>query len=714
MTSPLLLRIAKILGFLLGALCAAFAASALFLLVTWDGAQLQGQLTREFRDRLMRPLAMEQPPRLRFLPGPTVVIDGLALGNAMGSGIPVKAARVEASLAFFPLLRGHFEVERLLIQDPEVTLTREADGRLDLSDLANLADGSARPWPILWHLERLALERGRLEYLDGQKKTALRFERIALATGPLAAGSHGRISASASLTHGPGSASGGAELELGYHLDKQRCEIDFATLRFRGEALGATGIDATLAARGGQAAASEALSLRGLTLRGHGRFGADEMEVKAGAARIMNGQNALSVQDLEARLRLDNGQRRSDFELDLPSLAPREDGGEPFKLAIRTRAEHAEGEGDLVGRAAFRSTTGLIELSALGLHWRNRSPTWSAQLGGRLAFAPFFQRGEAQLQASLDAARLKLDASFDANRATPWQFDASGERIDLDRIAARLGQNPGALLATLAAAPTQGQIRFTNFATSGLRANELAATLTTQGGVLRADPLRAQLYGGSLSGSLRYQGANTLLALDQKFDGINLAALASDLHRPLPLRGELSGHWQLQSSLGRNTVASTSGRASLALRRAQWQGMDFDALLRSVRPALKGRGKAERASQPREHQDLDALAIDCAIASGSASCSGFSGGTPWLRLGGGGRLALSPAKLDWLLRIAVQSHGRIPREFKGLAGLTVPLRISGPLNRPLWRLDWDGAAPTATRQAPLRPQAPTAPASAAG
>ena len=293
-------------------------------------------------------------------------------------------------------------------------------------------------------------------------------------------------------------------------------------------------------------------------------------------------------------------------------------------------------------------------------------------------------------------------------------IDPVTRNIDLDRIAARLGQNPGALLATLAAAPTQGQIRFTNFATSGLRANELAATLTTQGGVLRADPLRAQLYGGSLSGSLRYQGANTLLALDQKFDGINLAALASDLHRPLPLRGELSGHWQLQSSLGRNTVASTSGRASLALRRAQWQGMDFDALLRSVRPALKGRGKAERASQPREHQDLDALAIDCAIASGSASCSGFSGATPWLRLGGGGRLALSPAKLDWLLRIAVQSHGRIPREFKGLAGLTVPLRISGPLNRPLWRLDWDGAAPTATRQAPLRPQAPTAPASAAG
>ena len=134
-STPVLLRVSKIIGFLLGALCAAFAATALFLLITWDGVQLQAQITREIRERLQRPLAMEHPPRLLFLPSPTVVIDGLALGSRTGVGIPVKAARIEASLALAPLLRGNFEVNRLRVLDPELSLQRQPDGTLDLADL---------------------------------------------------------------------------------------------------------------------------------------------------------------------------------------------------------------------------------------------------------------------------------------------------------------------------------------------------------------------------------------------------------------------------------------------------------------------------------------------------------------------------------------------------------------------------------------------------
>lgn len=722
MSSNFLLRIAKILGFLLGALCAAFAASALFLLITWDGVQLQVQLAREFRSRLMRPLAMEHPPRLRFQPGPTVVIDGLALGNALGAGIPIKASRVEASLALFPLLRGKFEVERLRVLDPEVKLTREADGEFDLADLAKLLDATDRPWPILWQLEGLSIERGRLEYLEGRKSSALRLERISLTTGPLGQGARGRITGSASLTHGPGDASGGAELDLAYRFGDKHYELDYASLRFRGDALGATGLDATLNVRGGSGEPGRAPTLKGLSLRGHGRFGTDEMEVKASAKELADQGKALALQGLEARLKLDDGKRRGEIELDLPALAPREAGqpGDAFRLDIKTRGEDSHSEANLAGRAAFRSASGLIDLSALDLRWKNfgSAPAqWSARMGGRIAFAPLFQRGEAQLEASLDAARLRLNASFAADRALPWQYEASAERVDPNRLAARLGlSGPTALLDALAALPAQGQLSSTGVATAGLHAGELSAELTSGGGVLQAEKLKAQMYGGTLSGSLRYQSAGTLLTLDQKFDSINLTALAADLRRPLPVHGELSGQWLLHTPLGPSgkSLNALSGKTSFVLRKGTWQGMDIANLLRTVRPALKGRGQGERASQPREHEDFDVLAMDCSLNAGLASCANFSGANTWLRLGGGGKLSLPDGRLDWLARLAVQSHGKIARDLAGLRGLTIPVRLSGPLNRPLWRLDWSSPAPTQAKPAPSRPAHPLASASAAG
>ncbi|WP_417069134.1 AsmA family protein [Niveibacterium terrae] len=722
MSSSVLLRIAKILGFLLGALCAAFAASALFLLITWDGVQLQVQLAREFRDRLMRPLAMEHAPRLRFQPGPTVVIDGLALGNALGAGIPIKASRVEASLALFPLLRGKFEVERLRVLDPEVKLTREADGELDLADLAKLFDETPRPWPILWQLEGISIERGRLEYLEGRKTSALRFERISLTTGPLGQGARGRITGSASLTHGPGDASGGAELDLAYRFGDKHYELDYASLRFRGEALGATGLDATLNVRDGSGEPGRAPTLKGLSLRGHGRFGTNEMEVKANAKELANLNSALALQGLEAKLKLDDGKQRGEIELELPALAPRETGqpGDAFKLGIKTRGEDSHGEASLAGRAAFRSASGFIDLSALDLHWKNvgHGPAqWSARMGGRIAFAPLFQRGEAQLEASLDASRLKLNTSYAANRTPPWQYEASAEHIDLNRLASRLGlSGPSALLSALAAQPAHGQLRSNGVAVAGLHAGELSAMLTTGNGELLAESLKAQMYGGTLSGSLRYQSAGSLLTLDQKFDSINLAALSADLHRPLPVHGELSGHWLLHSPLGPSGKAfnALSGKTSFVLHKSAWQGMDVANLLRAVRPALKGRGQGERASQPREHEDFDALAMDCSLNAGLASCASFSGANSWLRLGGGGKLSLPEGRLDWLVRLAIQSHGKIERDLAGLRGLTIPMRLSGPLNRPQWRLDWNSPTPAPAKPAPSRPAHPLASASAAG
>lgn len=704
-------RLVKILGFLLGALSALALVLGLYLHATWDGKVVRRDLARQVRERTLRPLAMESVPKLAFRPAPTVVIEGLALGERGAPGIPLRIGRVEAGVALWPLLRGKLEVRSLRLADLDATLVRNHEG-WSLADL-NRGLRLETPWPFAVRLEQLAIERARVRLRDDALGHALTFERIHLVTDSLQAGSHGRVRAEASLTEGPGAASGGVTLDLAYLLDSKGYDIESATLGFRGDAWGATSVDGELQVRSGRGDQGSALALQGIVLQAKGRRGTAALHVQASAERLASQNDALALQAVKATLKLADGNERTDASFVTASIAPRtaDFPGEPLRATFRIQGGQRLTSGQLDARIAYRPRHGRIELDAIDARWRSAAPgapegAWSATVSGNAAASLLGGRVDTRLQVRVADSAMQLQANYEQSRATPWHFAVDAERIDTGRITKALGvADVGALLTPIARLQGDGQIRVAALRIGPLQGSNVSAQLQTGDGAVSFETLTLKAYGGDIAGSARYDTAQRSLALDSRYSGIELAALAQELKRSWPLRGSVSGRWSVQAN-GADWPAiarSLSGEAQFTLRPAQWSGLAVDDFLRAVRPALKDRGAAERRHAAREQQSFEELGAHCRFGGGEADCSELAARTPWVRMGGGGKLRLTDGQLDWLVRTAVQSQGPIPRDLIGLRGVTVPVRVKGALRDPRYTLDWHAAPP---RPAPVRAKPP--------
>ncbi|MCX9156231.1 AsmA family protein [Niveibacterium sp. 24ML] len=700
-------RLPKILGFLLGAVSALCVVLALYLLATWDGNAVRRDLAREVRERCGRPLAMESAPRLRFRPMPTIVIDGLALGERGVPGIAARAGRVEAGIALLPALRGRLEVRSLAVHDLSLQLERK-QGDWSLNDVLRGMRMESKS-QLAVKLEALTLERARLRLHDDSLGHALTFERIHLKTGALQPGSRGRIIGEATLTEGPGAASGGLSIDVAYLLDAQGYDIESASLAFRGDAWGATGLEGELLARSGRGDHHSTLALQGLSLRAKGRIGTGRLQLNASAERLARQEDALALQAIKARMLVNDGAERTDVSFETASIAPRTASfpGEPLHAAFRSEGGKRVSSGQLSARIAYRPDHAKIELDALDARWRSSpagSPEgeWLAHITGRANTSLLGGRVELDLGARVGKSALRMKADYEQARPIPWSFLLSGDQLDANRVRASLAlEGPGDLLAPLLRLNGSGRLQLGKFSLGALHASDLAGELETGNGSASLKNARLSAFGGQFEGSVRYTRADHRLALDNRFSGIDLAAMQKALRRNWPISGTLSGQWTIEAA-GLNwpdIARSLSGEARFTLSPAYWRGGSIENLLTAVRPALKDRSPAQRAALPTEQQAFTALGARCSLAAGRADCSEFFAQTPWTRLGGEGSLSLADGSLDWLTRIAVQSRGPTPRALTGLRGVTVPLRLNGPVGSAGYALDWRSAPP---RPAPVK------------
>ncbi len=139
----------------------------------------------EVEARLGREITLDRLS-LSFLPSPTLGLEALVIGErgAPAEGpIPpgerfVTLDRLDLKLRFLPLLRGRFEVSRLVLDRPQIMVERDAKGNLSVADLiggpgaappagpqAGRPAGGPSPLAALL-VERIEVRRGSLTFRD--------------------------------------------------------------------------------------------------------------------------------------------------------------------------------------------------------------------------------------------------------------------------------------------------------------------------------------------------------------------------------------------------------------------------------------------------------------------------------------------------------------------------------------------------------------------
>jgi AsmA protein len=112
------------------------------------------------------------------------------------------------------------------------------------------------------------------------------------------------------------------------------------------------------------------------------------------------------------------------------------------------------------------------------------------------------------------------------------------------------------------------------------------------------------------------------------------------------------------------------------------------------------RGREARTAAASERTGFTELKASFTVRDGIARSSDLSMKSPLLRAGGEGQIDIGAGRIDYLLRPTIVGTlgGQGGRDASELRGITVPVRITGPLARPEYDFDLQAMVAGAARQ----------------
>ncbi len=318
--------------------------------------------------------------------------------------------------------------------------------------------------------------------------------------------------------------------------------------------------------------------------------------------------------------------------------------------------------------------------------------------------------------AKASGTSLKGDAEIDLAPQS-IRFDLALDRLDVDRYlgtgkgkasagsGAARGAPAAARGAPAAAAEEpidlsplkglnlKGTLKIGALVASNVKLEKISVGAQASGGRVEISPLAASLYQGNLTGNASVNANTNRLALKAQLAGVAIGPLLKDALDNDMLEGK--GNVALDVQTGGNTVGALrkalAGNAKLSLKDGALKGINLEDVIRKVK---------RQSAQSSQRTDLSELTASFVIKNGVAHNDDLSAKSPLLRLSGAGDVDVGGGTIDYLAKASVvaSSTGQGGKDLADLNGITVPVKISGPLQDPQIRPDLKAAAGSAVKQ----------------
>lgn len=673
------MRILRMLAWTAGAIAILFAATVAYLAATFNPDAYRQQLIDWVKTEHQRTLRLDGAIRLSFWPD-----IGMDLGKASlserGSGKAfAEIGRLRLSVKLLPLLSKQLMIDEIALGDASVNIIRDKDGRLNTADLTR-GQGSSAGLQLQWAVSRVTVCGLAIRYRDEGSGTSWTASDIRLVAGGIAAGRSADVKWAMKLSS-PEAATvlsldgeAGASFAPGGGVKISRLRAGLT-----GNAAGFSDISVRLsgaleAALDGRLQAADQLELKGA-----GRHGGRSFSGRI-AVRNLKGDGVRAAGAMNGEIEVTEGSRR------------------------------VKGQADAMFAADVQQRR--VSLSDIRITLDGSDPHWPKQgLRGQLqgsGSADFLQSGyDLKLSGSFAGAALR--AGLRQTRAgRPIEFDIDADALDIDALLPAAG--PAAAGAQTQQVPPAadpapdwsmlkplhfaGRLRLGLLQINRLTLKDVRATLRAAGGVVTLASLTAAAYGGKVvaSGRVDASGAVPVFSARKQLDGIALAPLLKDAAQNDRLEGRAFIRADL-TSRGATLAAmkrGLQGQASFRVADGLIRGVDIAGTLRKARDwSDAARGKVAPVIDRQEKTDFSELSASFRIVDGIARSSDLAMKSPLLRASGEGEMDLAAATINYLLKASVvaTAKGQSGRDLPSLQGITVPIRLTGALADPVYRVD---------------------------
>ncbi|HEY7238653.1 MAG TPA: AsmA family protein [Burkholderiales bacterium] len=315
--------------------------------------------------------------------------------------------------------------------------------------------------------------------------------------------------------------------------------------------------------------------------------------------------------------------------------------------------------------------------------------------------------------AKLDESTIKGKASMARAKVAAYEFDLNIDKLNLDRYLASSEKKPEKKdepakpapkdkeadapvdLSGLKGLNAKGKVEIGALQVQGLKLAALKTEIRAADGRAEVGPHSANLYEGSLSGNLMLDGNANRVALKETLSNIAVGPLLRDFAQKDRLEGK--GNVALDVDAAGKTVnalkSALAGSAKVNLRDGAIKGVDIGAILNKARSAL-GSQQAQAADGSKERTDFSELNATFAIKNGVARNDDLDVKAPLFRVGGAGEIDVAKSAINYVVKAALvaTTTGQGGKERDDLSGLTVPVKLSGPLDAMKYEVDYRAVA----------------------
>ena len=365
------------------------------------------------------------------------------------------------------------------------------------------------------------------------------------------------------------------------------------------------------------------------------------------------------------------------------------------------------------GRIA-QDAEGKLELAMVA---KRKTPPLEAKLSADGKYRLDKGKLSADVNAKLDDSNIKTKFTV----AEPYEFEASIDKINLDRYLGA-AEKPAASakpeasqqkkpedtpvdLSALKGINAKGKLQVGALEVRGLKLADVNAQLNAANGRVTVAPHSAKLYEGTMSGEVTVDANKNQVALKEQLQGVAVGPMLRDFAQQDRLEGK--GNVALDVTTAGASVnamkRALNGTAKVNLQNGAIKGINIGEIIRKGRSLLGGgtpsAAQGQSAGDKTQQTDFSELSASFTIKNGIAHNEDLDAKSPLLRLGGAGDINIPDSSLNYLAKasIVATSKGQGGKERDDLAGLTVPVRLTGSFDDLKYDVDFRGMAGAAAK-----------------
>jgi len=623
------MKTGRILLYGVGGLVALAVVGLGAALLIVDGKFVKARMESAMKEK-NRTLVMVAEPKLKLFPVAGLALGKTSLSEPGSDKLFVSLDAAEVAVRVMPLLSGEIAVETLKVSGLNANVIRRKDGSMNFADLAGgkeKAAGKPEEPPNL-RIAEVIVEKLQLAYHDEASGQELNITDVNLKTGRLDGQTPGDVAMSARIT--------GRKPE------------------------------------------------------------ADLRAQASGALRFNLGKSEFAFDKFGAQLkgRYDQDSIALEFSAPKVEVTPARASGSEVKVSAQIKGPYRNIDAKLLIAAVEGTATALsIPKVTLDLSAAVRGISAKAKIDAAIKANLAKQDLQAEVSGKLDDSTIKARVGLTNFAPMKANFDVDIDRLNVDRYLppeakeAKSGERVD--LAALKGRTVSGKLAVGALTVKRAKLENVKAEIKLDSGKLDVAPHSAVLYGGTLTGAVSADANGNKIHVKEAAQNVALGALLRDVAQKDVLDGRGNVAIDVQTSGGTVTALkkALAGSARVEMKDGAIKGINLADSARNLKSAL---GAKQTKADPSQKTDFSEMSASFKIANGVAHNDDLKAASPFLRLGGAGNVDIGNNTIDYLAKatLAATSKGQGGRDVGNVAGITIPVKLSGVLDSPNWNVDY--------------------------